>query len=170
MSMPDLLQKEHSPLSRMDLFAHLPFSVLRTHQTSDSRQLASGKSLRRSVEIPYIKSLGDSPTSADPVGWIYETQVSIHISLVDQDCWTAYVFEDTYFKSDKEAGTFSESLQEASYYCLDALAGARGSGIPDSTNSTDPLEYFLRLCEARIEKAHIAWATIVEELEKVVKE
>lgn len=154
----------------MDLFAHLPFSILRSSEASDHRKLASGEPLRRVVEVPYMKSLKVTPTSADRTRWIHESQVSIHISIVDQNCWTAYGFEDTYYKMGKEAGRFAESLRETALNCFDALAGPVDSGRLCSTLIKDPFEYFLRLYEIHIEKAQIAWATVVEELEKVIKE
>lgn len=152
----------------MNLFAHLPFSTLRDGKCSDYRTLADKGTLRRSIEIPRVKTLR---TTADSTKWIHQTQISIHISILEgQSCWTAYVFEDTFYKKGDEYERFTNSLRESSSLCLDALAGAVGSGKLDSTLTTDPREYYLAVFEARVEQAHLAWAEIVGELEKTVKE
>lgn len=158
--------------STMNLHAHLPFLTLRHENASDHRSLASGKSLRGSIEIPRMKSMSGVAKSSDRVGWLHQTQISIHISTVDQHCWTAYMFEDTYYKKGKEAAKLAVSLRDASDNCLDALigAGSVGSRNPDTTLYQDHLEYFLLWLEARIKKADLAWETVVEELERNVQE
>lgn len=159
----------------MNLFVHLPFSTLRYDQASDHRQLSCGKYLRRSVEIPHLQSLRTSTTSADQICWIHETQISMHISVVDPSCWTAYVFEDTFYKQGQEAERFADFLQDTSTtvlhtsVCLDALAGAVGSRRSDGNITRNPLDYFVKLFEAYITKAYLEWEAVVEELEKGVK-
>ncbi|ROW07472.1 hypothetical protein VPNG_07108 [Cytospora leucostoma] len=154
--------------SRMNLFVHLPFSTLRHNQASDHRRLASGKYLRRSVQIPRLNYPGASTTSADSIGWIHETQISMHISIIDPSCWTAYMFEDTFYKKGKEAERFAESLQDTRDR-FDALARTVGSGPFDTSSTSDPIEYFLTFFDVQIERAYIAWANVVDELEKTVK-
>lgn len=111
-----------------------------------------------------------TPMSKAPIGCIYETQISIHISIIDQSCWTAYVFEDTYYKRGKEANSLRRFLRGSSSFSPDALAGAAGSGGElDSTLFETPMEYFITLLEARIKQSCLAWDKIVEELERNVK-
>jgi hypothetical protein len=153
----------------MNLFAHIPFSTLRDHQAFDQRKLADGKHLRRSVEIPYMESLKATPTSKDLTGCIHEAQVSIHISIIDQSCWNAYVFEDTYYKTGKEAERLDSFLRGSSFYRLDALAGTASDGELDSTLFEGPLDYFLILFEARIKQSYLELDRIVDKLEKSVK-
>lgn len=155
----------------MNLFAHLSFSTLRPYQALDHRKLADGKPLRQSFEVPYMRSLRTETSSPEgSQGWIHETQISIEISIIDQSCWSAYVFEDTYYKKGTEAERLNESLQGSRVFSPDALAGTAGDcGEVDSALFEDPLVYFLTLLEARITQFHLELDRIVEVLEKNVK-
>lgn len=110
------------------------------------------------------------PTPHAPTQWIYETQISIQISIVDESCWTAYVFEDTFHKRGNEAKSLKEFLRGTTSFSPDALAGAAGSGGElDSTVCGTPIEYFVTLLEARIEQACLSWEDIVDVLQDNVK-
>lgn len=132
----------------------------------DSRQDHEGLSLRTSRELPYMH-LGGSPEDLPkPCRWICESQVSLLVSIVDLNGWTAYVFEDTYCKEREPSQYWDSFCSQPRYYYPDALT----TGKLDSTRFLEPRMYFLKVFETRIEQAYREWRVVVDTLAEIVKQ
>lgn len=105
------------------------------------------------------------PAESHPGGWICESQVSVLLSVVDLDGWTAYAFEDTYYETREPSQDFDIFCSEPSLYFPDALA----TGTFDSTRFLEPREYFLKVFQIRVDQAFREWQVVVDRLEVIVK-
>lgn len=149
--------------ARMILCLHLPFCIFREHPCTDSRQDHEGRPQRRSLAIPSIQLPCALQSSLG--GWICDSQVSALISVVDVGGWTAYMFEDTYYKAREPSQDLDAFCSEPSFYYPDALT----AGSIDSTRYLGPREYFLRVFQTRIEQAFREWQVVVDKLEEIVQ-
>ena len=122
---------------------HLPYYALR-HGTSIK---ADARGLRRSGEF-FCRRLGSREH-------LYEAQISVLVTGVDEWFWTAYCFADTYFGSD-------ESIQYYHKNKLDALAGGEKSARFPVWN---PREYFLSILSRRLKQVTKEWSNVIEALE-----
>lgn len=147
----------------MTLCFHLPFCIFRDHLCTDSRQDRQGKPQRKSFAIPSMQL----PSTLQPPlgGLICDSQVSALISVADVGGWTAYMFEDTYYKAREPSQDLDDSCSEPSFYFPDALT----AGAIDSTRFLGPREYFLRVLQIRIEQAFQGWQVVVDKLEEIVQ-
>lgn len=152
-----------SHLARMTLCFHLPFCLLRDHPCADSRQDREGRLRRKSLALPSMQL----PCTSQPSlgGWICDSQVSALVSVVDVGGWTAYMFEDTYYKAREPSQDLDVFCSEPSFYFPDALT----AGTIDSTRYLGPREYFLRVFHIRIEQAFQEWQVVVDRLEEIVQ-
>lgn len=150
----------------MTLSLHLPFYTFRKHSHIDSRQDYEGLPLRRSREIPCMNLVGKNlQDPGRPSRWICESQFSLLVSIVDLHGWTAYAFEDTYYKAHEPTQYWDSFCSKEGYYYPDALT----SGTLDSTRLLDPRMYFLRVFEARIDQVYREWRAVVDALEMIVR-
>lgn len=151
--------------ARMTLGFQLPFYTFRKQPCTDDRHDHEGNPLRKSYKLPSMQLTGSSQPSTKLTGWICESQVSVVVSVVDPHGWTAYAFEDTYYKAQdtsEEADIFCKSPE---FYFPDALT----AGLLDSTRFLEPREYFLRVFQIRIDQAFREWRALVDRLERTVK-
>ncbi|KAG8170186.1 hypothetical protein KVR01_000931 [Diaporthe batatas] len=132
---------------------------------TDSRQNHQRVPLRQSFELPYMHLLGTLEDLPKPGRWICESQVSLLVSIVDLNGWTAYVFEDTYYKEHQLPQYWDDFCSQPGYYYPDALT----SGKLDSTRFLEPRMYFLRVFETRIEQVYREWRVAVDTLAEIVK-
>lgn len=91
--------------------------------------------------------------------------MSALVSVVDVNGWTAYMFEDTYYKARESSQDLDVFCSEPSFYFPDALT----AGDFDSTRYLGPREYFLRVFQIRIEQAFREWQVVVDRLEEIVQ-
>lgn len=144
---------------------HLAFCTFREKPCTDNRHDHEGNPLRKSWKLPIMQLPGPSQPSPKSDGYICESQVSIVVSVVDTQGWTAYAFEDTYYKA-------RDSSQESDMFCSKPglyFPEALTTGILDSTRFIEPREYFLRVFQIRIHQAFLEWRTLVDILEQTVK-
>ena len=108
------------------------------------------RGLRRSCAFP---SGLDSPELKER---LYEAQVSVLVTGVDEWVWTAYCCVETYFGSEKSVKHYHENN-------LDALTGGETfSGFP----VWNPREYFISVLSRRLRQITKEWSNIVEALEQ----
>lgn len=148
----------------MVLSLHLPFYAIGRQSCTDSRRDHEGLPLRKCAEIPQVYLTGSSEDS-QKLRWVCESQVSLLVSIIDVHGWTAYLFEDTYYKSREPTQYWDSFCSKSGHYYPDALT----SGTLDSTRSLDPRTYFLRVFEARIDQVYREWRVVVDTLEEIVK-
>ena len=124
---------------------HLPYYALR----QDVALQSDPRGLRRSgYFIP-------SPEGPQKHEYLYEAQVSLLLTGVDEWFWTAYCCAETYFGSE-------ESIQYYSDNQLDALTGGEKSMLDPVWN---PREYFLSILTRRLKQVTKEWSNIVETLQ-----
>ena len=121
---------------------HVPYYALR----QDNALQADPRGLRRSGY--FIPNL-EGPQSPE---YLYEAQLSLLVTGVDEWFWTAYCCAETYFGS-------GESIQYYSDNQLDALTGGEKSMLYPVWN---PREYFL---SRRLKQATKEWSNVVETLQ-----
>lgn len=98
-------------------------------------------------------------------GWVCDSQVSVLVSVVDVYGWTAYMFEDTYYKAREPSKELDVFCSKPGFYFPDALT----AGIYDSTRFIGPREYFVKVLQIRIDQAFREWQLVVDRLEEIVK-
>jgi hypothetical protein len=116
------------------------------------------RKVRRSEEVMYLPIRGHSSLSSDDIPeYIYESQISVMVSGIDNWVWTAYCFVDVYFKGD----THTEKVE---HYSSDAInrmdphsCGKHAADRP----VWDPRKYFLRALSARVEQVREEWENSV---------
>ena len=124
---------------------HLPYYALR----QDTALQADSRGLRRSGHfIP-------SPGGPQKPEYLYEAQLSLLITGVDEWFWTAYCCAETYFGSEV-------SLQYYSDNQLDALTGGEKTM---SFPVWNPREYFLSILSRRLKQVTKEWGNVVEALQ-----
>ncbi|KAL3426855.1 hypothetical protein PVAG01_00364 [Phlyctema vagabunda] len=141
---------------------HLPFYAWRrtTSIAEDSRKAANGKPLRRSEEVIYLRAATQNLDLEDPFDVIYESQISILVSGLDNSFWTAHCFVDTYFRDP------DGDIESVEYHCNEDLkfdpscCGKYDANIP----VWSPREYFLRALNCRMEQIKEEWNNAVHQL------
>ena len=94
--------------------------------------------------------------------YLYEAQVSLVITGIDDKAWTAYCIDDTYFEEDKDIAFLEanhDTFMDPVLFCSSSL------DRPDWS----PREYFLRALNAHIERVEQEWRNVtfgVEECHK----
>lgn len=125
---------------------HLPYYALR--QGASLRNDPRG--LRRCgkfVSSSMISGLSEN---------LYEAQISVLVTGVDEWFWTAYCFAETFFGSEESIHYYHENQ-------LDALTGGEKSARSPVWN---PREYFLSILSRRLKQVTKEWSNVVEALEE----
>jgi hypothetical protein len=120
----------------------------------DPRDRGVGIPLRRSEEVMYlpIQGHGSLPSENLPE-YIYESQISVMVSGIDDWVWTAYCFVDVYFKGNKHTETVEHYSSDAINRMDPHSCGKHAADRP----VWDPRKYFLRSLSARMEQAREEW-------------
>jgi hypothetical protein len=101
--------------------------------------------------------MGDSLTD-----YMFEAQLSIVITGLDNWFWTAYCLADVYFKGLNHVDDVNYYYQEK----LDPISGGRESL---TTPQWDPREYFLIVLSYRIVQVREEWKNVISELLRQIK-
>ncbi|RDW64274.1 hypothetical protein BP5796_10776 [Coleophoma crateriformis] len=142
---------------------HLPYYAWRSMQSEqmDSRKRADRKALRRSEEVIHLDVKGhDLEIDPELKDYIYEAQISVMITGMDNYFWTGYCFVDTYFKDQ------DDNRERVEHYCnseqkLDPTScGRMTADRPIWT----PREYFLRTLSFRMDQVKQEWNNAVVQL------
>jgi hypothetical protein len=136
----------------------------------DIRVKFDGKPLRQSWHLPFLsRSMSPSKsTNKTPKGYfLYEAQISVVVTGIDDSVWTAYGFADTYFGSKESVRRYHISRRQGRPGRPDPLAaGQIDADIPIWT----PREYFLRVIEIRTTQVQRHWNFISDRVEDAVKQ
>jgi hypothetical protein len=125
------------------------------------------RELRRSEQVMYLPMQDDVSLSSNELPeFIYESQLSVMVTGIDDWVWAAYCFVDIYFKAH---GTAEECIEQVEYYANPRVyANARVERdthscgkYPASLPIWDPREYFLRSLSARMEQVREEWTNSV---------
>ena len=125
---------------------HLPYYTLREHAVPqrDARQLRRCGEFVRNPLTPHL------------IEHLYEAQISVLITGIDEWFWTTYCSVDTFFGSEK-------SLKHYHVECLDAPTGGER---PIHFPVWNPREYFLYVLSRRFKQATQEWSVVVRALEE----
>ncbi|KAL1865311.1 hypothetical protein Daus18300_007201 [Diaporthe australafricana] len=152
-------------VAQLTLHLNLPFYTFRKSPSADSRKNHEDKALRKCEQLPCMEIWGMDESLSELRGWICESQISVAVSVVDIHGWTAYAFEDNYYKTLESLPDLDLDYSIPGFYFPDALA----AGNFDSTRPLGPMEYFLKVFQYRIHQAHREWLMLVDRLEETVK-
>lgn len=125
--------------------AHIPYFALRRslQPMKDQRELRRHGSFLPDRFKPRVPE------------YLYEAQISILVTGIDEWVWTAYCFTDTFFEN-------AESVKSYSTKRLDAPTG--GEMLIDDP-VWNPREYFIRILSRRIMQVTKEWGSVVSTLE-----
>ena len=124
---------------------HLPYYALR--QSSLPRNDSRG--LRRCGRFMITRANSETPE------YLYEAQISLLVSGVDEWFWTSYCCADTYFGSEK-------TIQ---YYHDRDLDASSGGERPTHYPVWNPREYFLYVLSRRFRQVTQEWRVVVTAVE-----
>lgn len=128
----------------------------------DYREKADGAPLRQFWDLPVLSTVPSTTNKPREDYSIYEAQLSIVVTGIDNWTWTAYGFCDTYFESHK-----SNNRKQSKDYStvLDPLAACKIRAEPPLCS---PRAYFLRVLEIRIHGIRREWNFICSRIEENV--
>jgi hypothetical protein len=117
----------------------------------DVRRRADGSALRRSEEsIPLHGSNQALDSTGDWHDYIYEAQISVMVTGIDDWVWAAYCFADVYFKGEGHR----ETVEHFSNLHLDPHSCGNH---PSDPPVWIPREYYLRALSCRMEQVKQEW-------------
>lgn len=90
---------------------------------------------------------------------LYEAQVSVLVTGVDEWFWTAYCCAETYFGSE----------EPVNYYYENHLDAPSGGEISSQLPVWNPREYFLSILSRRLKQVTKEWSNVVEAVEQCLK-
>jgi hypothetical protein len=150
---------------------NIPYYVLRqsNHVLKDSRKISDGAPLRQSWNLASLFKSTDTnkSSSTDRTYALYEAQISIVVTGIDQYVWTAYGFVDTYFGSEESVEGYH---QMKGRHCPrlgrpDPLAAGR---IAADEPIWRPRDYFMKVLEIRTNHVVREWWYIGDKMEEEV--
>jgi hypothetical protein len=96
---------------------------------------------------------------------LYEAQISVTITGIDNWVWTAFGIVDTYFGS-------KESVD--AYHQMTAPTGQPDPLTAGQTAANNPIwtprEYFFRVFEIRLNEVRREWTNIINEMETAINQ
>jgi hypothetical protein len=126
----------------------------------DTRQRADGSPLRISEEVMYLQMQDHLPPSAEDLSeYIYESQLSVMVTGIDDWVWAGYCFVDVYFKGERH----SEQVEHYSNAPIKMDPHSCGR-YPADPPIWIPREYFLRALSARMQQVKQEWDNSVSRL------
>ncbi|KAH8666730.1 hypothetical protein BX600DRAFT_280011 [Xylariales sp. PMI_506] len=145
---------------------HLPFYAWRKGQpTQDTRQNGHGKPLRRVQCLDFfnVKS-EDSNTQCED--HIFQAEVSFLVAGLDDWCWAAYTFVDTYHDgNDSDDSVFHYHAQAESPDDL-PMDPASGGKLQQNRPLWKPRVFYMRVLEARMERVKEEWINVVSNVQQ----
>lgn len=135
----------------------------------DSRRNSSGKPLRKSFDVSFLKKLSSTNEAEDDRAYIYESQISVMATGYNKSIWAAYGLIDTFHHAvddprDKDSiQHYLDDFNEINGMNWDPLS----AGTCDAERPAgDPREYFLLLLDARAQQVTEEWLKLVSILQK----
>jgi hypothetical protein len=126
------------------------------------RQRVGGGPLRRSEGVIHLQMTDSLPTRRKKKkmqDYIYEAQISVLVTGIDDWVWAAYCFVDVYFKDAERVHLYSDP--RLGMEGMDPHSCGKHRSNPPTWI---PREYFLRTFQARIEQVKDEWNNSVSRL------
>jgi hypothetical protein len=124
------------------------------------RQRVDGGPLRRSEEVIHLQMTDSMPTRTNKMqDYIYEAQISVLVTGIDDWVWAAYCFVDVYFKEAERVHLYSDPRLR-----MDGMDPHSCGKHQKDPPTWIPREYFLRTLQARIEQVKHEWNNSVSRL------
>lgn len=132
-------------------------------QLTDSRWIQE-KPLRQSWELPLLSRLSSSSNTTGNF-YLYEAQISVTVTGIDDSVWTSYGFFDTYFGS-------RESITE--YHKIKSRLGRPDPLTCGQLEAEHPIwtprEYFFKVLEIRTRQVRSEWNFITDRVHAEIKQ
>jgi hypothetical protein len=129
----------------------------------DHRKFSNGQNLRHCRDLSFLNQ-----STSEPSEYLYETQISCVVTGPDRWRWVAYCFVDVYYQI--------EGKETVSQYCEDSMGedGMRADPltlgrVDAETPIRDPREYFLKVCQIRLNQVRCEWQRVVRRLSQTVR-
>jgi hypothetical protein len=124
----------------------------------DTRKRSDGRPLRISKEVIGLQMENRTSTKAKrQTEYLYESQISVMVTGIDDWVWAGYCFVDVYFKDENHL----ERAEQISNARIDPHSCGRYRADPPIWT---PREYFLRALSARMEQIKQEWDNSVSRL------
>lgn len=135
---------------------HIPYYAWRhiNNDDEDQRQRTDGRQLRRAYKVVYLENDDDTKSTDSVFDCIYEAQISVLVTGIDDRFWTAYCFVDVYFKDDGHT-------ERVKYYNASKDDPHSCGKFPLDPPIWNPREYFLRALVGRMEQVKQEWNNAV---------
>ena len=136
----------------------------------DTRRRADGTPFRRSEEVIPLQLKDPMPIANNRLNnFIYEAQLSVMVTGIDEWVWSAYCFADVFFKEDDH----SERVEY--YFNPDTKLDPTSCGrFPANPPVWIPREYFLRALSCRTEQVKQEWnnsvSRLIQQIEPYVRQ
>jgi hypothetical protein len=169
---------------------HVPYFVLKRQKNlrEDPRKRADGETaIRASRDLSFMQTPGSTDSSATNRDCLYSTQFSFMVTGFNKDIYTAYCLVDTYHNDQEDdenaldgvensdgleryvpgnVYSFNEDgEEEATGVNWDPISGGR---LDADKTIWEPQEYFLRVCNLRLEDIQEHWQEVTEKFSKEV--
>jgi hypothetical protein len=132
----------------------------------DDRRKGDGTPLRQKWPWPSLSGTVNSSRITDKVDEeysLYEAQISVAITGIDDSIWTAYGFVDTFCRPEESIKGYHQSSGG------NGRADPLAAGVFDTNISWTPRQYFLKVFEIRINQVLGEWNLIVDMMENEVE-
>ena len=144
---------------------HLPFFALRHEKKlrSDHRATAKGTVFKRSRSLQFSQGFQQTPNESYPLLNLYEGQISIVVTGIDDWRWSTWAFIDAFFDRSESARNFDDISQP---YRVDPLL----RGQLRVSHEQDPRRYFLDVCRTQAERVEEEWNAIFQVVKEMVEQ
>ncbi len=143
---------------------HLPFFALRHEKKLrlDHRTKANGIIFKRSRSLQFSQDHQQTPKESYRLLNLYEGQISIVVTGIDDWRWSAWGFIDTFFDRSESARNYDDISQP---YRVDPLL----RGQLRRSHEQDPRRYFLDVCRTQAERVEEEWNAIFQVVKETVE-
>ena len=133
----------------------------------DTRKRPDGRSLRISEEVIGLQMENRTSTKAKKqTEYLYESQISVMVTGIDDWVWAGYCFVDVYFKDENHL----ERVEQIFNARIDPHSCGR---YPADLPIWTPREYFLRALSARMQQIKQEWdnsvSRFIQQIEPYVR-
>jgi hypothetical protein len=131
----------------------------------DSRKGYDRKPLRRSWRLPFLSGSKNALRSSVGNQCLYESQISVTVTGIDHQVWTAYGAFDTYYGSNDSVQAYHETIARTGR--PDPLAAGQ---LTANNLIWTPREYYFRIFEIRISQVGKEWRAISDKVQEDVEQ
>ncbi len=140
------------------------YNLNRGRQLTDARRWLNGELLRKAVAIPILGKSRRASAAANAVEELYEAQITITMTGIDEERWTAIGLIDSTCATASVRQYSAELLLDGGQR-EDPVAGKK---LGPDNHAFNPRLYFLWVWEARIAQADTEWDGILARIDRTV--